>query len=193
MKSKFYIPFLLFFSFILINSCSKEKGCTNKLATNYNDKAEEDDGTCILADDSVVSGEAAPNFSLSETSGNVINRSDYNGKVLVLFFFGNSCPSCKAVGPSIQSTFVNAYAGQDVAVVGIDQWDGNAASVNAFKSNTGVSFPLLMKGSSTANEYSTTYDRIIVIDKNGFIRFRGTQVASNDLNAAKSVVDSYLN
>lgn len=36
------------FSIGLFQSCKKEKGCTNPLATNFNSEAQEDDGSCIL-------------------------------------------------------------------------------------------------------------------------------------------------
>ena len=39
----FFITFALVFS-----SCTKEEGCTDPLATNFNVDAENDDGSCIF-------------------------------------------------------------------------------------------------------------------------------------------------
>lgn len=36
---------------ILLIACKKKEGCTNPLATNYDEKAKKDDGTCEFPDD----------------------------------------------------------------------------------------------------------------------------------------------
>lgn len=135
----------------------------------------------------------APAFSLSSSDGNQINLSDFTGKVVVIFFFGNSCPSCKAAAPSIQSKLAAPYSSNsNYQIIGLDQWDGNKASVQSFKTVTGVSFPLLLSASTVAASYKTTYDRLVVINKSGNIVFSGTQGASGDVDAVKAKVDELL-
>ncbi|MCX6181256.1 MAG: TlpA disulfide reductase family protein [Bacteroidetes bacterium] len=144
-------------------------------------------------DKMIEPGESAPDFSFQDVNNKTFKLADYKNKVVVLFFFGNTCPSCIGVAPNLEKELNAAYAGRnDYAILGLDHWDGEASSISAFQSTTGVSFPLLLKASSTADTYKVVYDRIVVIDKNGFIRFKGTQVAANDLVKAKSVVDAYL-
>ena len=136
---------------------------------------------------------SAPDFTLKDLSGNEVMLSDFDKKVLVLFFFGNACPACKAAGPSIQSKLANAYASNaDFSILGLDQWDGNEAAVQSFKNTSGVNFPLLLKASATARSYATTFDRIVVVDKEGNIRFNGTRSAAKDVDAAAAVVKEYL-
>ncbi|MGQ1787278.1 peroxiredoxin family protein [Saccharicrinis sp. GN24d3] len=136
----------------------------------------------------------APDFSLQNLNDETVTLSAYKGKVVVLFFFGNTCPSCIASAPSVQSKLANAYsANGNVIIVGIDQWDGTKASVEGFKNSTGVDFPLLLKGSSVASKFETTYDRLIVVDKEGYIRFKGSRGAGSDADSAKSTVETYLN
>ncbi len=136
---------------------------------------------------------STPDFSLQSTNDKTVKLSDFKDKVLVMFFFGNACPSCKAVGPSIQSKINTPFASRtDFAIIGIDQWDGNKASVESFKNVTGISFPLLLKGSPVAKAYSTTYDRLLVIDKTGKIVFKGKSSAANDINAViQKINDSF--
>jgi len=138
-------------------------------------------------------GSKAPDFSLNSSDGKLVKLSDYSGKVVVLFFFGNSCPSCKVAGSSIESKLAAPYASNsNYQIIGLDQWDGNLASVQSFKTTTGVSFPLLLNASSTTAAYKTTYDRLVVIDKSGNIAFSGTKLAASDADAVKSKVDELL-
>jgi peroxiredoxin len=135
----------------------------------------------------------APNFTLKSLDGTDVSLSNFTNKVVVLFFFGNSCPSCKATAPNIESMLVTPFASNsNYKVLGLDQWNGNAASVQAFKAATGVSFPLLLNASGVAASYKTTYDRIVVIDKAGKIAFTGKQLASSDIAAAKAKVNELL-
>lgn len=136
--------------------------------------------------------EKAINFTLASDGSKDVTLEDYKTNVVILFFFGNGCTSCKATAPTVESTFVSSYAGKKVQVIGLDTWDGNLASVRAFKTASSLSFPLLLNASGVAKTLETTYDRIMVVDKNGFVRFKGTNLANGDIANAKKVVDEYL-
>lgn len=41
-------------------------------------------------------------------------------------------------------------------------------------------------------KYETTYDRLLVIDKEGILRHKGTTLASNDLDNAIEVIETYI-
>lgn len=152
--------------------------------------------SCSKDDDKIVpleTGTAAPQFTLKSLNNSNVSLSDFKNKVVVLFFFGNNCPSCKAAAPNVESMLVSPFASQnDYMVLGLDQWNGNAASVEAFKTASGVTFPLLLNAASVASDYKTTYDRIVVIDKAGNIAFKGTQAASSDISAVKTKVTELL-
>lgn len=144
-----------------------------------------------MTDDEV--GEAAPDFELMALDGSTIKLSDYENKVVVLFFLGNNCPYCKAVAPDVEKDLHADYAGKtDYVILGLDTWDGNSSSLKSFKDNTGVTFPLLLEASGVANDYGTTYDRLVVIDKQGKIAHNGTRATTNDLSTVKSKVDDLL-
>ena len=135
----------------------------------------------------------APEFSLTSLDGTTVKLSDYKDKVVVLFFFGNSCPSCKATAPTIESKLNTAFSSNsDYVILGLDQWDGNNSAVESFKNTTKVTFPLLLKASAVAGSYNTTYDRLVVINKAGIVAFKGTQIASNDINKAVAKVEELL-
>jgi peroxiredoxin len=137
--------------------------------------------------------ENAPDFSLTDLSGATVKLDDFNSKVLVMFFFGNGCPTCKTAGSQIQSQLADAYkTNSDFAIIGLDVWNGNSNAVSNFKNTTGIDFPLLLNASATATSYKTSYDRLIVVDKIGKIRFKGKQLASSDLANAIDAVKTYL-
>jgi peroxiredoxin len=142
--------------------------------------------------DPIAMGDA-PDFTLKSLAGDSVSLSDFENKVVVLFFFGNACPSCKAAAPSIESTLVTPYAERtDYMVLGLDQWNGNMSAVEGFKNATSVTFPLLMNASGVATNYGTAYDRLVVIDQAGDIVFSGTRGASSDVSTVKAKVDMLL-
>jgi peroxiredoxin len=161
---------------IALNSCS-----------NDDDKAD------TATPPPVAVNTAAPDFSLTSLDNKTVKLSDSKNKVVVLFFFGNECPSCKAAAPKVCMQLHAPYASRaDFQIFGIDQWDGNAAKVQNFQTITAVGFPLLLTGSGVAASYKTTYDRIVIIDKAGKIAFSGTQGAASDIDAAKAKIDELL-
>jgi len=173
-KKTFFLS-LLFFA-LLITSCGQDESEMNP---------DSNTGT--------NSNLTAPSFSLTSLDGKTVNLADFDKKVVVLFFFGNNCPTCKAAAPGIESSlFKPNEANPNFVLLGLDQWNGNKNSVEAFKTSTKVSFPLLLNASSVAAAYKTTFDRIVIIDKTGKIAYAGQQNASSDLNAAKNKVTELL-
>lgn len=141
-------------------------------------------------------GETAPNFEVGLLGGETFNLEDYEGKVVMVFFFGNTCPSCRAVGSIVETAIYQEYmddAGNLVAV-GIDTWNSssNETSVAGFKNNTGISFPLAIKGGDVAVQYKTTYDRLMVIDGAGVLVHKGIVAASNDIDNTIAAIKESL-
>ena len=141
-------------------------------------------------------GETAPDFEVGLLGGEMFKLSDHEGKVVFVFFFGNTCPSCRAVGSIIESS-INQEFHSDSAnftAVGIDTWDAssNESSVTGFKNSTGITFPLAIKGGQVAGNYQTTYDRLMVIDKDGVLVHKGLVVASNDIDNAIAAIEQSL-
>lgn len=184
-NTRFQIAFFFSFFYFLFASCVSDNIVTEQ---PNNDTPPSEEQTDNLPPDN-----PAPTFTLQTSDGQNINLSDYQGKVVTLFFFGYGCPPCKAVAPSIQEQLATPYeSNDDYAILGLDVWDGNSAGVDAFKSATEVRFPLLLEASSIARDYETTYDRLVVVDKDGGIVFLGTQIAMGDLESVKNLVISLL-
>jgi peroxiredoxin len=141
-------------------------------------------------------GDKAPNFQVGLLGGETFNLSDHEGKVVMVFFFGNTCPSCRAVGSIIESAIYQEYMDDsgNLVAVGIDTWNSssNESSVAGFKNTTGITFPLAIKGGDVAVNYKTTYDRLMVIDRAGILVHKGLVVASNDINNTIAAIEASL-
>lgn len=135
----------------------------------------------------------AKNFSLKSLAGDTISLSDFDNKVLVMFFFGYNCSFCKASAPEIQASLVAPFASRsDYIVIGLDVWNGLNPAVEAFRTSTGITVPLLLNASAVGSDYGTTNDRLVVVDRMGYIRFKGNQAALKDISAVKEKVDALL-
>jgi len=140
-------------------------------------------------------GNAAPDFEVNLEGGGTFKLSDQQGKVVFVFLFGNTCPSCKAVGPDVESSIYQKYKNDSsFTAIGLDTWDGssNETTVSGFRNSTGITFPLAIKAGSVAADYATTYDRLMVIDQDGILVHKGKIVAANDINNAVEAIDLSL-
>lgn len=140
-------------------------------------------------------GEAAPDFEVDLLEGGTFKLSEQKGKVVFLFFFGNTCPSCKAVGPTLESSIFQVYKeNENFVALGMDTWDSSSSeySVNGFKSSTGITFPLAIKAGTVAESYKTSYDHLAVIDSDGNLAHKGTDGASNDVNNVIGAIEASL-
>jgi peroxiredoxin len=138
-------------------------------------------------------GSPAPDFTLSTDAGTSFNMASQNGKVVFIFFFGYDCPHCLANGNNTETGIYDVYkVFSDFVAIGIDTWNGNEAGVESFKSSTEVTYPLCYEGSELEELYSTSYDRIVVVDQEGIIQYKSTANATSGVVAAASKVISSL-
>ncbi len=138
-------------------------------------------------------GTAAPDFTLSTDEGGSFKLSEQKGKVVFIFFFGYACPHCLGNGNNTETGVYNVYKeDSDFVAIGIDTWNGNASGVANFKSSTGLTYPLCYEGSDVESLYGTTYDRMVVIDKEGVIQYKSTVNSTSDIVEAASGVISTL-
>lgn len=116
---------------------------------------------------------AAPEFTLTDLSGNEIVLSDYKGKVVFLNFWATWCPPCRAEIPG----FVEAYAeykdkGMEIIGVSVDRVGSDKVLdfARAFK----INYPVVMYTAKIIRDYEPgrAIPTTIIIDKNGKIRHK---------------------
>ena len=136
----------------------------------------------------------APDFTLDAIDGSNFTLSQQNDKVVFMFFFGWNCFHCKANGPNTQSDIYEQYKNNDDFVaIGVETWDGNASGTQGFINITGIKYPVLLYGSSLLTKYKTTYDRIIIVDKQGIIQYKSNDVANKSVTAeASNIINTLL-
>ena len=140
-------------------------------------------------------GKKGADFTYTSLQGNEVSLSDYTGKVVLIYLFGNQCPSCLSSGSLTETDINQAFKETgEFQALGLDTWDNTSTipSVQAFKDQTGITFPLLRQAGSMVQLYATTYDRLIVIDQEGIIQFKGTTAIPFEIDGAVSKIAELL-
>jgi peroxiredoxin len=126
----------------------------------------------------VKAGDTAPDFSTSGTHGETISLSQYKGKIVVLYFWTNSCcgDRLKLVEPVYTR---NREKGLEV--LAIDVGDSREA-IAAYGRDNGLTFPLLIdEQTKIFREYRLVgFPSIFLIDSHGIVR----QVVLGDIQPA---------
>jgi hypothetical protein len=71
----------------------------------------------------------------------------------------------------VETRIAQAFAGQNVAVAGVEIWNSADSGIAAYIAQTGISFPVGRNGWSVDNSYSVLANSIVVIDQSGVVRF----------------------
>jgi len=135
----------------------------------------------------------APDFSIQTTSGETLQTNQFEDKVLAIFFFGADCPPCQRAGPDIESMVHQEFiTNENFAMIGADQWNQRDAEVDNFIDVTGISFPVGRLGAEMARDFGTTFDRMVVVNREGDIVYRSPSRVSGRLQEAIDVIADLL-
>jgi peroxiredoxin Q/BCP len=98
-------------------------------------------------------GDSAPDFSLPDTEGNIVNLSDLRGKWVVLYFYPrDNTPGCTKEACGFRDAYPD-YQSKDIVVLGVSTDD--AKSHAKFSNKFNLPFPLL---SDTDARVATAYE-----------------------------------
>lgn len=141
-------------------------------------------------------GEQAPTFTLTSLEGEQIALSDFQGKVVYLFFYGADCPHCRANGPVTETQIHQMFKSDtNFVALGLDTWNLPQSANNSFKAATGITYTLLLSARSVLVDYygnSNAYDRSVVVDADGNIAYQGTGYVNTDADQVKDIIESEL-
>jgi len=109
-------------------------------------------GSTVSMAEQVTSGDAAPDFELSDQDGQLHSIEDYRGKWVVLYFYPkDDTPGCTTEACEFRDN-IFAFKNLDCQILGVSLDD--AESHKEFSEKHGLPFPLLADtGGTTADAY----------------------------------------
>jgi peroxiredoxin len=142
-------------------------------------------------------GETAPDFTLPViNTSSTFSISDYADKVVYIFFYGANCSHCKNNGPVTETDIHQEFKNDtNFVAIGIDTWNSNISSNNAFRNITGITYPLLLNGQQVLVDYygnTSSYDRSLVVGFNNTVVYKGSLFVSQDTNDVKEAIEQEL-
>lgn len=100
-------------------------------------------GTSLFKEKTVPrAGSAAPDFKVAGVDGKVHRLSDYEGKYVVLNFWGTYCPPCREEMPDLQKQ-ADKWNGSDIAIIGMNAGE-NQVTVKSFLDQYGIRFAIFL-------------------------------------------------
>ena len=134
----------------------------------------------------------APDFSLQDLQGKMVNLADHRGKVVLLNFWATWCPNCRKEGPSF-NILHNQYRSQDFILYRIDTKESRE-TVLKFLEHESLQVPVLLDEKGKVGRlfgvwaHPTTY----LIDRQGNVRYRSIGAVDWADPEAKRVIDQLL-
>jgi cytochrome c biogenesis protein CcmG/thiol:disulfide interchange protein DsbE len=117
-----------------------------------------------------ASRKPAPNFSLKDADGRIVQLSDFRGKVVLLNFWATWCDPCRIEIPWFVE-FERQHKGQGFAVVGVSMDEDGWQAIKPFISEAGINYRILLGDDKIAELYGgiDSLPTSFVIDREGRI------------------------
>ncbi len=129
-------------------------------------------------------GKMAPEFAGEDTDGVLFRLKDYRGKVVMLRFWGDWCPACRAMYP-FERELVTRQKNKAFALIGINS--DSLERCRDAQERDNLVWRTIWDGGDTTGPTSKIFQvkqwpTIIVIDSQGVIRLRTQGLAEDQLN-----------
>lgn len=129
-------------------------------------------------------GEAAPDFTLTDTDGKKHTLSEYTkqGKIVVLEWFNPGCPYVikHHHNHKTMATLANEFSGKDVVWIAVNSGapgkQGHGLDLNKqHKKDWGIAYPILIDESGDVGRMyeAKTTPHMYIVDKNGVLQYAG--------------------
>ena len=132
----------------------------------------------------------APDFSITDLSGQTLQLSRYRGKVVLLNFWATWCAPCRSEIPRFVD-LQNKYDGQGLRIIGISL-DDDRKSVHTFYQQLRMNYPVAVGDATLAERYGGILGLPVsfLIGRDGriYAKFEGETDSSRIERAIKSLL-----
>lgn len=96
-------------------------------------------------------GIESPDFALEQLDGDRVSLGDYPSRPVLLAFWARGCPFCRAEVTDLQRLHAK-HASEGLVVLAVNAWDENPAALRVFAREKGLTYPILLNGSTVAKD-----------------------------------------
>jgi cytochrome c biogenesis protein CcmG/thiol:disulfide interchange protein DsbE len=117
-------------------------------------------------------GQAAPNFTLTDSAGHPVTLSSFRGHPVIINFWASYCSPCRGETPLLQQLY-NEHQAQGLVILGINEGEP-ASTMLQYMQDYQITYPVLADRTLQFND-NNSYDpvalpRTFFIDKEGIVR-----------------------
>lgn len=133
----------------------------------------------------------APDFALTDLSGNTVKLSDYKGNVIIIDFWATWCGPCRRGIPEFIE-LQDEYGEDKLTILGISVDQGDLSVVPAFAEKYGINYPVLFANDDVQYKYGPirSIPTAYIVDREGKVRDRA--VGLRPKSYFKRTIDSLL-
>lgn len=131
----------------------------------------------------------APSFSLKDLTGLNVALKEFEGKIVVIDFWGTWCKPCLKQIPELNEMFYS-LSKQNIIFLSISCFDKTKDDVMRIVETNGIEYPVLLNGDEISRLYGViTFPTLIVIDKVGKILLTKGSGGTHDNSSLAAITD----
>jgi thiol-disulfide isomerase/thioredoxin len=138
-------------------------------------------------------GQVAPALQGADTTGQLLNLSDYRGKVVLVDFWATWCPPCREMIPH-NKELAKRLDGQPFVILGVSA-DHEEKELKTFVSEKQISWPNIFDGprGPLAGAWRIEgFPTVFVVDAKGVIRYKQVGYDRASMTRLENAIDKLL-